>query len=278
MATLARTVALVSGGASGLGAATARHLIQQGARVMVADLNMTSERVQPLRDWAVSQNIRLLDESDTLSSCYAQGPCLAFCPTNVTKSDEVNHALNQLERVFGEPLNAAVSCAGIAIAQKTLSKKGPHDLDDFIETMMVNTVGSFNVSRLAAARMQEREPDRDGLRGCIVNTASIAAFEGQIGQVAYSASKGGIVGMTLPMARELSRYGIRVMTIAPGLFETPLLSRLPESAREELGNSVPCPRRLGNPDEFGALVGTVLSNPMLNGSVIRLDGALRMPP
>jgi 3-hydroxyacyl-CoA dehydrogenase/3-hydroxy-2-methylbutyryl-CoA dehydrogenase len=213
MATLARTVALVSGGASGLGAATARHLIQQGARVMVADLNMTSERVQPLRDWAVSQNIRLLDESDTLSSCYAQGPCLAFCPTNVTKSDEVNHALNQLERVFGEPLNAAVSCAGIAIAQKTLSKKGPHDLDDFIETMMVNTVGSFNVSRLAAARMQEREPDRDGLRGCIVNTASIAAFEGQIGQVAYSASKGGIVGMTLPMARELSRYGIRVMTI-----------------------------------------------------------------
>jgi 3-hydroxyacyl-CoA dehydrogenase/3-hydroxy-2-methylbutyryl-CoA dehydrogenase len=213
----------------------------------------------------------------------------------------VQQALDLAESTFGEPINAAINCAGIAIAKKTLPKKGAHPLNDFQKTLQVNLMGSFNVARLAAERMSRRELDKDGLRGCIINTASIAAFEGQVGQVAYAASKGGVVGMTLPMARELALYKIRVMTIvskycyyfrrvwkqistntlylqAPGLFETPLLQGLPPDVKQQLGETVPCPSRLGDPTEFGSLVATILSSPYMNGSVIRLDGALRMPP
>jgi 3-hydroxyacyl-CoA dehydrogenase/3-hydroxy-2-methylbutyryl-CoA dehydrogenase len=181
-------------------------------------------------------------------------------------------------------VNASINCAGIAPAQKTL-KHSPstdhyhvHSLQDFQTCLEVNTLGTFNMNRLVAQRMARRKPDSDGLRGCIINTASTAAFEGQIGQVAYAASKCAIVGMTLPLARDLACFGIRVMTIAPGLFKTPLLDGLLESVRKDLAKSVPCPSRLGDPDEFGHLVASILTNAMLNGSTIRLDGALRMPP
>jgi 3-hydroxyacyl-CoA dehydrogenase/3-hydroxy-2-methylbutyryl-CoA dehydrogenase len=196
------------------------------------------------------------------------------------------------ESSFGQPINAAISCAGIGVAKKTLSKvRNPqpggklfeaHPDSLFSKALEVNVVGTFNVARLAAERMAtlpvDQENNPDGLRGCIINTASIAAYEGQIGQVAYASSKGAIVGMTLPMARDLAPHGIRVMTIAPGLFLTPLLENLPPAVQEELGASVPLPSRLGDPSEFGEMVGTILTHPMLNGSVIRLDGALRMPP
>jgi 3-hydroxyacyl-CoA dehydrogenase/3-hydroxy-2-methylbutyryl-CoA dehydrogenase len=190
---LAHTVALVTGASSGLGAATARHLLQKGARVLLADLN---------------------DAIPTGSSSSSSANNAIFCPTDVTDSDSVQRALDMAEASFGEPINAAINCAGIAKAKKTLSKQGPHPLQDFDTTLRVNLLGSFNVSRLAAGRMSQRtQLDEHGLRGCIIHTASIAAYEGQIGQVAYAASKGGIVGMTLPMARELASYGIRVMTI-----------------------------------------------------------------
>jgi len=185
---------------------------------------------------------------------------------------------------YGEQVNAAVNCAGVAIARKTLSMSKDtgatrlHSLDEFEKTMDINVVGTFNVARLAAERISSRELMENGTRGCIVSTASIAAYDGQVGQVAYSASKGAIVGMTLPLARDLAPYGIRVVTIAPGLFKTPLLAGLPEKVQEELGSSVPCPSRLGQPAEFGMLVGSILTNPMINGETIRLDGALRMPP
>ena len=284
MTLLSHTIALVTGASSGLGHATARHLTRNGARVIMADL-----REPPVSDDSFLKNS-------------------LFCHMDVTSEDSVKAALDNAENTFGEPINAAINCAGIAVAKKTLSKKGPHPLDDFERTIQINLLGSFNVARLAAERMDRRQPDQHGLKGCIINTASIAAYEGQIGQVAYAASKGGIVGMTLPMARELASYGIRVMTIvsikssrdiyrcllwqrlclplipvciidkAPGLFETPLLEGLPPDVKEQLGASVPCPSRLGKPDEFANLVGTILTSPYLNGSVIRLDGALRMPP
>lgn len=190
---LSRTVALVTGGSSGLGSATVKYLVENGARVVTADLH--PEPIQP-----PTHNMRYDGR-------------VIFSTTDVTKEDDVRAALDLAESNFGEPINAAVSCAGIAIAKKTLSKKGPHGLADFTKVLMVNTVGSFNVARLAAERMSHREADEDGLRGCIINTASIAAYEGQIGQVAYAASKGGVVGMTLPMARDLAPNGIRVMTI-----------------------------------------------------------------
>jgi 3-hydroxyacyl-CoA dehydrogenase/3-hydroxy-2-methylbutyryl-CoA dehydrogenase len=191
MTLLSHTVALVTGASSGLGAATARYLIRNGARVVMADLQKSSSATQ---------------ECSATSSIY--------CHTDVTSEDSVRQALDLAESTFGEPINAAINCAGIAVAQKTLSKRGPHPLLDFQKTIQVNLIGSFNVARLAAERMSQREPDKEhGLHGCIVNTASIAAYEGQIGQVAYAASKGGVVGMTLPMARELAAYGIRVMTI-----------------------------------------------------------------
>lgn len=238
---------LVTGGASGLGRATASALLELGARVVVAD------RAGNAPDGAV------------------------FVATDVTDADAVAHAV----AVAGEqpgPLSGVVNCAGIGSAQKVLTKAGPHPLDDFLNVLQVNLAGTFNVIRLAAAAMSELEPGTGGERGVIVNTASAAAFDGQIGQAAYSASKGGIVGMTLPIARELARYGIRVATIAPGLFLTPMMAGLPEAAQESLGQQVPFPPRLGDPAEYAALVIHIIGNQMLNGEVIRLDGALRMAP
>ncbi len=178
---------------------------------------------------------------------------------------------------FGK-ISVAVNCAGIAIAQKTLGKKGPHSLAAFSKVLNINTVGTFNVLRLCAEKMALNEPDADGIRGCVINTASIAAMDGQIGQSAYAASKGAVVAMTLPIARDLSTSGIRVNCIAPGLFLTPMLESLPESARIDLAKTVPLPKRLGNPDEYAKLVESIIENNMLNGEVIRLDGALRMQP
>lgn len=197
----------------------------------------------------------------------------------VTSEEDVTNALDLAVSTFGAQVNAAVNCAGIGVAAKTIGKKGVHSLSQFEKTLGVNAVGSFNVIRLAAERMSLGEPyDADGSRGVIVNTASVAAFDGQIGQAAYSASKGAIVGMTLPIARDLSSLGIRVNTIAPGLFLTPLLMGLPEKVQTHLGQTVPFPKRLGNPDEFAMMVTSILENGMLNGEVIRLDGAIRMQP
>lgn len=221
-----------------------------------------------------------------------EGPILAFSGTDVTSSDDVANALDVAEAAFGNPVNVAVSCAGMCPAKKTISRKRGssegaddnggvkvHPLDLFSQTLGVNVTGTFNISRLSAERMASREPEgNDGYRGCIINTASIAAYEGQCGQVAYAASKGAVVGMTLPMARDLAPLGIRVMTVAPGLFKTPLLEALPPSVQDELGASIPYPSRLGDPDDFGRLIVSILENPMLNGETIRLDGAVRMPP
>ena len=201
-----------------------------------------------------------------------------FSPCDVTSEADVTAALDLMEgKGWGNP-NAAISCAGIATAAKTVGKKGPHRLDSFAKVLQVNTVGTFNVIRLSAERMGNNEPNADGQRGVIVNTASIAAYDGQVGQAAYSASKGAIVGMTLPIARDLAPTGIRVCTIAPGLFMTPLLAGLPEKVLIEMGKQIPCPSRLGDPKEYGMLVESILTNPMLNGETIRLDGGFRMPP
>ena len=196
---------------------------------------------------------------------------------DITDEKAVNAALDQAMERWGK-INVAVNCAGIAIAQKTLGKKGPHDLNMFAKVLTVNTVGTFNIIRLTAARMALNEPDEDMIRGVIINTASVAAFDGQIGQAAYAASKGAVVGMTLPIARDLSSVGIRVNTIAPGLFLTPMLEGLPEQVRNELGQTVPLPKRLGKPAEYAKLVQAIIENSMLNGETIRLDGALRMQP
>uniref|UniRef100_A0A7S3L6T3 Ketoreductase domain-containing protein n=1 Tax=Amphora coffeiformis TaxID=265554 RepID=A0A7S3L6T3_9STRA len=256
---LSKTVALVTGGSSGLGAAAVQALRRHGAKVLIADLQ------EPM---SLSQQEGQLNSST-----------LQWSKVDVTDPDSVTAALDHLQDTFGQPLNACIQCAGVATARKMISGKGVvHSLEDFARTIAINTNGTFNVARLAAERMTENAVDDDGLRGCFVHTASIAAYEGQIGQVAYAASKGAIVGMTLPMARDLAPLGIRVMTIAPGLFKTPLLAGLPETVQKELGYTVPCPSRLGDPKEFGQLVVSILENPMLNGSVIRLDGALRMPP
>jgi 3-hydroxyacyl-CoA dehydrogenase/3-hydroxy-2-methylbutyryl-CoA dehydrogenase len=210
---LSRTVAIVTGGSSGLGAATASFLVRNGGRVIVADLG---HQYDSFLKMAETLGVTV----DTSTEVTREGPGLAFAETDVTDASMVEAALDLAEQRFGEPVNAAISCAGIASAMRTLSKKGAHPLDEFARTIMVNTVGSFNVARLAAERMSRREPEgKDGLRGCIINTASIAAFEGQIGQVAYAASKGGVVGMTLPMARDLAPYGIRVMTLVSEVVE-----------------------------------------------------------
>lgn len=253
---LANRVAIVTGAASGLGCATATRFVQQGARVILCDLP-TSDGVKVARKLGVS--------------CH-------FSPTDVTNEDDVATALDLAESSFGEPVNIVVNCAGIALATKTLSKKGVHQLFQFQQCINVNTVGSFNVARLAAERMSKTRPGPGGERGVIINTASIAAYDGQIGQVAYAASKGAIVGMTLPLARDLASYGIRVNTIAPGLFMTPLLEGLPEKVQKQLGETVPFPNRLGNPEEYAQLVHAIIDNKMLNGETIRLDGAIRMPP
>src|SRR4051794_20175458 len=247
--------ALVAGGASGLGAATARRLHAAGATVVICDLNA--------------------EKGEALAA--ELGERARFAAANVTDADAVQAAVESAAEADGG-LRISVCCAGIGWAQRTASKNGAHDLELFSNVVTVNLIGTFNLLRLAAAAMNANEPDAGGERGVCINTASIAAFDGQIGQVAYSASKGGIVGLTLPAARDLASRGIRVVTIAPGTFDTPLLGALPEAARAELGRQIPFPSQLGEPDEFAALACHVVTNPMLNGETIRLDGALRMPP
>lgn len=246
---------IVTGGSSGLGAATVRRLAGAGANAIIADVNEEAGR-------------GLTDEL---------GTAVRFVQTDVTDEASVQTAVSTAVDTFGG-LHGAVNCAGVAIAAKLLSSRGIHDLAAFNKVIAVNLSGTFNVIRLAAAAMSQGEPDEAGERGVIVNTASVAAFDGQIGQAAYAASKGGVVGLTLPIARELAGHGIRVVTIAPGLFETPMLAGLPEKARQSLAQQVPFPSRLGKPDEYAALVQHIVENQMLNGEVIRLDGAIRMAP
>lgn len=245
----------VTGGGSGLGAASARILARSGANVVLADINEQAGH-------ATRKEI---------------GENALFVKTDVTDPKSVSQALIKTTETYGQ-IHGAINCAGLAIAAKTVGRDGPHALEEFDRVIRVNLSGTFNVIRLAAAQMVENEPDAEGERGIIINTASVAAYDGQIGQAAYSASKGGIVGLTLPVARDLARYGIRVMTVAPGIFDTPLLAGLPEKARLSLGEQVPFPSRLGKPEEFGLLVSQIIENPMLNGEVIRLDGAIRMAP
>jgi NAD(P)-dependent dehydrogenase (short-subunit alcohol dehydrogenase family) len=238
---------LVTGGGSGLGAATARLFEGSGANVVVADLK-------------------------------GEGGNSRFVQTDVTDEASVQGAVGiALERFGG--LQGAINCAGVASAEKTLGRQGPHSLGSFERVVQVNLIGTFNVVRLAAEAMAKNEPTgSDGERGVIVNTASVAAFDGQVGQVAYAASKGGVVAMTLPVARDLASLGIRIVAIAPGIFDTPMMAGLPEAARESLGKQVPFPSRLGRPEEYAALVRHIVKNRMLNGEVIRLDGAIRMAP
>ena len=245
--------ALVTGGASGLGAATVRMLAAHGAKVMIADVN------------------------EDLGKHLAQelGASAAFVKADVTNEEQVRGAVEETVKRHGG-LHIAVATAGIGIAEKLIGKNGVHDLQRFARVLQVNLIGTFDVIRRAAHAMTVNEPDEDGGRGVLIATASVAAFEGQIGQVAYSASKGGIVSMTLPLARELARHGIRVVTIAPGIFNTPLFAGLPAEAIASLGEQVPFPRRLGQPGEYAALVQHIIENNMLNGSTIRLDGAIRM--
>jgi len=246
---------LVTGGASGLGGAALRGLHEAGANVVVLDVN--AEAGQALAD--------------------ALGARARFARTDVTKEADVQAALALAREAFGA-VHGVVNAAGIGTAAKVLGRQGPHPLELFERTVQINLVGTFNVARLAAAAMAAQEPTDTGERGVIVNTASIAAYDGQIGQAAYAASKGAIVSLTLPLARELAANAIRVMALAPGIFDTPLLAGLPEAARTSLGQQVPFPSRLGRPEEYAALVRHVVENEMLNGEVIRLDGALRMAP
>jgi NAD(P)-dependent dehydrogenase (short-subunit alcohol dehydrogenase family) len=245
--------ALITGAASGLGAATARRLAELGANVVVLDR----------------------DQDRALSFASELGENVIAVAADVTSEEEVSEAINATHERFGS-LQILVNCAGIAMALRTTSKNGPHPLDVFETVVRINLLGTFNVIRLAATSMARNEPNAEGERGVIINTASVSAFDGQIGQAAYSASKGGIVGMTLPIARDLARDGIRVNTIAPGIFDTPLMAALPEAAKESLSQQVPFPPRLGKPEEFARLAQQIIENTMLNAAVIRLDGALRM--
>ena len=247
--------AIVFGGASGLGEATARRLHEHGARVTIADLN---------EDKGGALAAELGDDAD-------------FVKTDVTKADEVEAAVAAAAEAEGG-LRINVCCAGVGWAEKLAGKRGPHQLQPFETVIGINLIGTFNALRFAAVAVLGNDPNAEGERGVCINTASAAAYDGQIGQLAYSASKGGIVGMTLPAARDLSASGIRVVTIAPGLFNTPLFALLPQEQRDALGATVPFPNRLGEPPEFAQLVQSVVENPMLNGEVIRLDGALRMAP
>lgn len=246
---------LITGGASGMGEACVRRFAGQGAQVVVLDL--AEEKGQAL--------------------AAELGENVAFVKTNVSSETEVQAAVNLTLSRFGR-VDVVINCAGIAPPARTLGKDGPHALELFKKVIDINLVGTFNVIRLAAWAMNRNEPNREGERGVIINTASVAAYDGQIGQAAYAASKGGLVSMTLPIARDLARHGIRVMTIAPGLFQTPLFDGLPAEAVASLGQQVPFPPRLGRPDEYAHLAQAILENPMLNGETIRLDGAIRMAP
>jgi NAD(P)-dependent dehydrogenase (short-subunit alcohol dehydrogenase family) len=244
---------LITGGSSGLGEATVRALHAAGANIVIADL--------------------LADKGAALAS--ELGESVRFYRTDVTQESDAIASVNEAKTHFGS-LQGLVNCAGIGPAERVLGKSGPHRLDSFVRCLTINLVGSFNMVRIAAAAMAEQTPTEEGERGVIINTASIAAFDGQIGQAAYAASKGGLVSMTLPIARELARVGIRVVTIAPGLFLTPMMGTLPESVQDALGKATPFPQRLGAPSEYAALAQHIISNLMLNGETIRLDGAVRL--
>ena len=246
---------IVTGGASGLGEATVRTLVEGGANVVVADLQ--------------------IDKGQALA--HSLGKQVRFIKTDITSEDEGKAAVALAGKEFGD-LQGLVNCAGIAIGEKTVGKDGPHVLANFTRCITINLIGTFNMIRLAASVMVKGQPNAAGERGVIVNTASVAAYDGQIGQAAYSASKGGIVGMTLPIARDLSRDGIRVCTIAPGIFETPMLFGLPKEIQDALGKMVPFPSHLGKPAEYAALAKHIIENEMLNGETIRLDGAIRLAP
>lgn len=247
------SVFVVTGGASGLGEACVRQLVKENAKVVIFDLQV--------------------ELGEKLASELGAG-CL-FAKTDVTSPESAQTAIAKAVETYGK-INGAINCAGVGVASKVFSEKGPHPLKDFSRVVEINLIGTFNVIRLAVEQMVKNTPDAGGERGVIINTASAAAFDGQIGQAAYSASKGGIVSMTLPIARECADYGIRVVTIAPGLFDTPMLASLPQKVRDALGQSVPFPRRLGSPLEYAMLARHIIENPMINGEVIRLDGALRM--
>lgn len=249
---IANHVFVVTGGGSGLGAATARMLVARGGSVVLADVNAASGAAM----------------ADAL------GPNASFVETDVTNEQSVMKMIEVAKRAG--VLRGVINCAGVAPAERVVGRDGPHRLDSFARTVNINLIGTFNVVRLCAAAMSDNEPDLDGERGVVINTASIAAFDGQVGQAAYAASKGAVVAMTLPLARELSRVGIRVMTIAPGIMETPMLLGMPAEVQESLGKAVPFPSRLGKPEEFAALAEQILTNRYLNGEVIRLDGGIRM--
>jgi NAD(P)-dependent dehydrogenase (short-subunit alcohol dehydrogenase family) len=246
---------LVTGGASGLGGATVEMVIGAGGSAVILDVNDQTGQALAAR----------------------LGSKVRFVKTDVTSDADVQRAVDTAVQAFGG-VHGAVNAAGVGVAERVLGKEGPQPLANFAKVIQINLIGTFNVIRLAAAAMAKNEPNDAGERGVVVNTASVAAYDGQIGQAAYSASKGGIVGMTLPIAREFARIGVRVMTIAPGTFDTPLLAGLPEAARQSLAQQVPFPSRLGRPAEYAALVRHIFENEMLNGEVIRLDGAIRMAP
>jgi NAD(P)-dependent dehydrogenase (short-subunit alcohol dehydrogenase family) len=252
---ITNSVFLVTGGASGLGAATARMVVEGGGKVLIADLN--EEAGQAL--------------------ATELGQAAKFIRTDVTDEASTQAAVDGAVKAFGG-LHGLVCCAGVAPGEKVIGKEGPHKLESFVRGVTVNLVGTFNPIRIAADTMSKSPPNEEGERGVIVTTASVAAFDGQIGQAAYSASKAGVVGMTLPIARELARFGIRVMSIAPGIFETPMLRGLPPQVQDSLGEMVPFPSRLGRSSEYAQLVKSICENAMLNGEVIRLDGAIRMAP
>jgi len=246
-------VFIVTGGGSGLGAAVARQIVAEGGMVVIADVNVAAGE-------AVAAEL---------------GAQTLFVATDVTSDEQGQEAVNAALKTFGH-LNGLVNCAGVAPGEKILGREGPHHLASFARAININLIGSFNMLRLATAAIAREEPGADGERGVIINTASVAAYDGQIGQAAYAASKAGIVGLTLPAARELARHGIRVVTIAPGIFETPMMAGMPQDVQDSLAKSVPFPSRLGRPAEYAALVKHICENTMLNGEVIRLDGALRM--
>ncbi|MCT7665062.1 3-hydroxyacyl-CoA dehydrogenase [Shinella kummerowiae] len=246
---------VVTGGGSGLGAAVARMLLGEGGNVVIADIN-----------------------ADAGAGIVSElGTGAAFIQSDVTQEKDAQAAIDMALDRFGH-LHGLVNCAGVAPGEKVLGRDGPHRLDSFARTIAINLVGTFNMTRLAAAAIEKQQPGADGERGIVVSTASVAAFDGQIGQAAYAASKGGVAAMTLPIARELARFGIRVVTIAPGIFQTPMMAGMPQEVQDSLGRSVPFPPRLGKPAEFAALVRHICENVMLNGEIIRLDGALRMAP